>query len=367
MLKILLFLLALPLLAQVPAVNSGTATYPTSGTICTTATCTTGGPYLPLAGGTLVGNLLFTDASFDIGASGATRPRNIFLSGNATIGGTIGVTGHTTFEGVTSTGATGTGKLVYDGSPVLATPNLGTPSAIVLTNATGFPATVVLTNQANTWSTGAQDMGSATSLKLPTSAGAAPSASGQCAIDSTRGTEKCYDDLLAASTPRVTAPSTQLGSSDTLTCSVIGATTPTLFATTYTIPANTLIANKAFRVTIGSLFTASGSGPTFTLDILLGATVVWTGVANAPAAATNNTFGGSYLIQGTAAAGASVNVVTSPVGSSLGVLWGGKGTVNQPVLVATNANKVLAGRLTCSANTAGNSVTLQQLVVESIN
>lgn len=43
--------------------------------------------YLPLAGGTMVGNLLFTDALYDIGASGATRPRNLYLSGNATIGG----------------------------------------------------------------------------------------------------------------------------------------------------------------------------------------------------------------------------------------------------------------------------------------
>ncbi len=31
--------------------------------------------YLPLAGGTMVGNLIFTDNTYDIGASGATRPR----------------------------------------------------------------------------------------------------------------------------------------------------------------------------------------------------------------------------------------------------------------------------------------------------
>jgi hypothetical protein len=36
---------------------------------------------------TLTGNLIFTDASYDIGATGATRPRNLFLSGNATVGG----------------------------------------------------------------------------------------------------------------------------------------------------------------------------------------------------------------------------------------------------------------------------------------
>lgn len=38
-------------------------------------------------------HLTFTDATYDIGASGATRPRDLFLSRNATIGGTLGVTG----------------------------------------------------------------------------------------------------------------------------------------------------------------------------------------------------------------------------------------------------------------------------------
>src|SRR3989304_71180 len=39
--------------------------------------------------GTLAANLLFVDATYDIGASGATRPRDFFLSRNATIGGTV--------------------------------------------------------------------------------------------------------------------------------------------------------------------------------------------------------------------------------------------------------------------------------------
>lgn len=96
------------------------------------------GLYLPITGGTLTGNLLFgTDNTRDIGASGATRPRDFFLGRNAVVGGTIAVTGHTTFEGVTSTGATGAGALVYSISPTLVTPALGTPSAIILTNATG--------------------------------------------------------------------------------------------------------------------------------------------------------------------------------------------------------------------------------------
>jgi hypothetical protein len=51
--------------------------------------------YLPLAGGTLTGNLLFsTDNTRDIGASGATRPRDFFLGRNLNVGGTGQFSGH---------------------------------------------------------------------------------------------------------------------------------------------------------------------------------------------------------------------------------------------------------------------------------
>lgn len=52
----------------------------------------------------------------------------------------IETAGHVKIEGVTSTGATGTGKLVFDTNPVLFAPNLGTPSALIATNATGIAA-----------------------------------------------------------------------------------------------------------------------------------------------------------------------------------------------------------------------------------
>ena len=51
---------------------------------------------------TINSNLLFTDDTYDIGATGATRPRNLFLSGNATVGGDITLTG-----GIDVTGAFG--------------------------------------------------------------------------------------------------------------------------------------------------------------------------------------------------------------------------------------------------------------------
>ncbi len=70
-------------------------------------------------------------------ATGTMTVNNTTLAAKAgTFSTTLGVTGHTTFEGVTSTGATGTGKLVYDTSPTLATPVLGTPSSGTLSSCT---------------------------------------------------------------------------------------------------------------------------------------------------------------------------------------------------------------------------------------
>lgn len=84
----------------------------TAGTISVThawsASQTFTGGFTTGAAVTLAGNLLFTDATYDIGASGATRPRDFFLSRNAVVGGTLGVTGVATFTAaaVLSSGAT---------------------------------------------------------------------------------------------------------------------------------------------------------------------------------------------------------------------------------------------------------------------
>jgi hypothetical protein len=63
---------------------------------------------------TITSNLIFTDATYDIGASGATRPRDLHLSRNALMGGTLGVTGLITATGGVSGALTGnvTGRFV---------------------------------------------------------------------------------------------------------------------------------------------------------------------------------------------------------------------------------------------------------------
>lgn len=98
--------------AQPTLSTSNVTTYTTAATLYIANAPTTGGsatitnPYaLYVANGntylngavSMNGNLLFlTDATYDIGASGATRPRNLYLSGLLTMGGALTVGGNTT-------------------------------------------------------------------------------------------------------------------------------------------------------------------------------------------------------------------------------------------------------------------------------
>ncbi len=64
---------------------------------------------------TITSNLIFTDNTYDIGASGATRPRNLFLAGSATISGSQTLTGSLTVDSTTDSSSTTTGSIQTDG------------------------------------------------------------------------------------------------------------------------------------------------------------------------------------------------------------------------------------------------------------
>lgn len=98
----------------------------------------------PLSGATLtVADGKALTASNTLTLAGTDGTTMTFPATSATLARTDAAntfTGHQTIEGVTSTGATGSGNLVFDTSPSLVTPNIGTPSAGTLTNCNGLPA-----------------------------------------------------------------------------------------------------------------------------------------------------------------------------------------------------------------------------------
>ena len=69
---------------------------------------------------TVTSNLIFTDNTYDIGASGATRPRNLFIAGNITAGGNQTLTGSLTVDSTTDTSSATTGSIQTDGGVGIA-------------------------------------------------------------------------------------------------------------------------------------------------------------------------------------------------------------------------------------------------------
>jgi len=117
-----------------------------------------------------INSTLVTDASsvstgsiFTAGGVGLAK--KLYVGTDANIAGTLGVTGIATFsaapiyssltassavatdasKALVSVANTGTGSNVLATSPVLVTPNLGTPTTLVLTSATGLPLTTGVT------------------------------------------------------------------------------------------------------------------------------------------------------------------------------------------------------------------------------
>lgn len=81
--------------------------------------------------------LFTTDNTHDIGASGATRPRDLFLGRNATIGGTLGLTGNLTINTNKFTVTAASGNTVVAGT-LDVTSAISSSSSINAAAASGF-------------------------------------------------------------------------------------------------------------------------------------------------------------------------------------------------------------------------------------
>jgi len=69
-------------------------------------------------------DLLFTDDTYDIGKSGATRPRDLFTSRNAVVGGTLGVTGVATLTSTLAVNSTAADAIDVAGGITAGTGNV---------------------------------------------------------------------------------------------------------------------------------------------------------------------------------------------------------------------------------------------------
>ena len=138
----------------VPVVQGGRGIYYCNGANVVDAdTATISLPVSATDGGTgntsyTVGDLLYANTPTSLAKLSDVAVGNALISGgvgSAPLWGKIGLTTHVSGTlpvangGTGATTSTGSGAVVLDTSPTLVTPNLGTPSAATLTNATGLP------------------------------------------------------------------------------------------------------------------------------------------------------------------------------------------------------------------------------------
>lgn len=154
------------------------------------------------------------------------------------------------------------------------------------------------------------------------------------------------------------------------TASGTSGTSELIFKSQYSLPASYLTTNKVLRVTAIFQYTSSSSVPASTIKLKLGSTNVYSSPSAAGILSSNITSKGVsmvWIVQGTAAAGASVNV-------EAGVLHGinsgaamQNNTATPIAAIATNGALIISVSWQWAANTAGNNIILQQLIVEGCN
>lgn len=171
------------------------------------------------------------------------------------------------------TGLTGTpanGQLpIGNGTGYTLATLSGTTNRVGVTSGSGsitlnVGSLVVQTDQGNTYSTGGQDFSAATSLKLPSSAGAAPTTTGTVAYDSTTHTLEYGMNSVNRIVPVVfwTNPAQKIWDSTAIATS--------FFDTTPTIPANWLDTGRTIEIKFRGMITTGATAPTLKIVVKLG-------------------------------------------------------------------------------------------------
>lgn len=134
------------------------------------------------------------------------------------------------------TSSTGVGNVVRATSPVLTTPNLGTPSAVTLTNGTGLPVSGITASTATALGVGSVELGHATDTTLSRSSAGVLAVEG-VAVPTISSTSTITNKDLTSSTN--TFPATTLGYAERTTDFAVTSTTftdVTSLSVTVTVP-----------------------------------------------------------------------------------------------------------------------------------
>jgi hypothetical protein len=273
-------------------------------------------------------------------------------------GGTVAYTGGTLAQFAATTSSqiagvisdeTGSGSLVFATSPTLVTPNLGTPSALTLTNATGLPI-----------STGVSGLGTgvATFLATPSSANLAAAVTGEA------GSGALVFDTSPAITTSITTSSTSFDLINTTATTVNfakAATTLSIGAVTGTTTVNnvlTLVGSDSKS----AIFTTSGGAYAY-MNIypnsVIGSSAITSpylsiagGYAQGTAAGAQSVEGGRVDIYGGAAVGSTGSALT--YGGDV-YIDGGSGTTRpgRVYIGATNTLSLSIGRTGATTTVTG--------------
>jgi len=267
------------------------------------------------------------------------------INGSPIVAGSTGQILYNNAGAVGALSTSGTGNVALTTSPAFTTPSLGAATA------------TSINGNAITTGTGTLTLGAAKTLTANNSLTLA-------GADSTTETFPTVSSNIHGTL------SAQYSTSDTNNSSS-GSGSFFDHATTYAIPANYLTSNKVLRVTATFLITTGSGAPTWASRLKAGSTVIYSesGAGTPSNSLTGNVFSVMYLLQGTAAAGASANVLTvvNGIPNSVNAVINMNNT-SQPVALATNGSLTLTvGTEWGSAGTGTNTCTLTSLIVEAVN
>jgi hypothetical protein len=284
---------------------------------------------------TLADNLA---SSLSIDATGKTGILLVKTTDGAegiTMSGTLGVTGHVTIEGVTSTGATGTGKFVFDNAPTIS----------------GHPTIEGVT------STGATGTGKFVFDNAPTISGH-PTIEGVTSTGATGTGKFVFDNAPTISGHPTIEGVTSTGA--TGTGKFVFDTAPTIAGGTHTAITSLGIrdTSAAFDVTLAATSsTTLTAGRTLTVDVVNAARTVK--LAGNIDIANNLTTSGNFALTLTTTASTGV---TLPTTGTLATLTGSESLTNKKLGSLTSNGIVTTsssdGTLSVTATTGTGSVVL---------